>query len=94
MKTNVNVRILESDFHLVCDLHEKPQLVKSAEILNTHLKEFRRSNPSIENEQLILMGALRATCELVNQLDTLSDQAKIANEEMHKALALLGDAKI
>ncbi len=36
-------------------------------------------------------GALRATCELVNKIETLSDQAKVANGEMQKALALLGD---
>lgn len=91
MKTNVSIRILENDFHLVCDISEKPLLTKSAEILNNHLKKFRRDNPSIDNEQLLLMGALRATCEIVSEVDTLSDQAKVANGEMQKALALLGE---
>ncbi|MBS9777886.1 MAG: cell division protein ZapA [Gammaproteobacteria bacterium] len=89
MKTNVSIRILENEFPLVCDISEKPILIKSAEILNNHLREFRRNNPAIDSEQLILMGALRATCEIVNQLETLSDQAKIANTEMQKAIDLL-----
>lgn len=90
MKTNVTIRILENSFDLVCDISEKPILLKSAELLNTHLKAFRRSNPSIDSEKLVLMGALRATCELVSEVDTLSDQAKVANGEMQKALNLLG----
>ncbi len=93
MKTNVSVRILENDFNLVCDISEKPVLIKSAELLNTHLKAFRRSNPAIDLEQLVLMGALRATCELVSEMETLSDQAKVANGEMQKALDLLGEKK-
>ncbi len=90
MKTNVTIRILENSFDLVCDISEKPILLKSAELLNTHLKAFRRSNPAIDSEKLVLMGALRATCELVSEVDTLSDQAKVANGEMQKALNLLG----
>ncbi len=78
MKTNVTIRILENSFDLVCDIND------------THLKAFRRSNPAIDSEKLILMGALRATCELVSEVDTLSDQAKVANGEMQKALNLLG----
>ncbi len=90
-KTNVTVRIMDSDFPLVCDINEKKLLLQSAEMLNQHLKTFRRANPNIDNEQIIIMGALRATCELVNKIETLSDQAKVANGEMQKALALLGD---
>lgn len=90
MKTNVRVRILENDFDLVCDINEKAVLTRSAELLNNSLKTFRRSNPSIDNEQLVLMGALRTTCELVGEIETLSDQAKVANGEMQKALDLLG----
>lgn len=91
MKTNISIRILENDFHLVCDVNEKDLLAKSAELLNAHLKAFRRANPSVDSEQLLLMGALRATCELVNEVDTLSDQAKVANGEMKKAIALIND---
>lgn len=91
MKTNVTIRILENDFPLVCDINEKPLLLKSAEVLNNHLKTFRRSNPALETDQLILMGALRATCELVSEIETLSDKAKVANGEMEKALNLLAD---
>lgn len=90
MKTNVRVRILENDFDLVCDINEKAVLIRSAELLNNSLKTFRRGNPSIDNEQLVLMGALRTTCELVGEIETLSDQAKVANGEMQKALDLLG----
>ncbi|PIE45648.1 MAG: hypothetical protein CSA45_01970 [Gammaproteobacteria bacterium] len=90
MKTNVTVRIMDTDYPLVCDISEKALLVKSAEILSKHLKAFRRNNPSIEPEQLLVMGALRTTCELVAEVDTLSDQAKVANGEIHKALAALG----
>lgn len=89
MKTNVTIRILENDFELMCDVSEKPLLLKSAELLNNHLKTFRRSNPSIDAEQLLMMGSLRTVCELVNEVETLSDQAKVANGEMQKALSLL-----
>lgn len=87
MKTNVNVRIMDSDFPLMCDIEEKEVLLKSAEMLNHHLKAFRRKNPSVEAEKVFIMGALRATCELMTEIATLSDQAKVANAEMAKTLA-------
>lgn len=89
MKTNVSVRIMDSDYQLVCGSEEKEVLVKGAEILNQHLKTFRRNNPSIDIEKVLVMGALRATCDLVGELETLSDQAKITNGEMKKALQQL-----
>lgn len=89
MKTNVSVRILESDFQLVCDISEKPILVKSAKLLDNQLREFRRNNPAMDSEQLLLMGALRNTCELVSKVETLSDQAKVANAEIQQVLAQL-----
>lgn len=85
-KTNVTVRIMDSDFPLVCDVEEKALLLKSAELLNRHLKAFRRANPNIDSEQVVIMGALRATCDLINELETLSQQATVANAEMHTAL--------
>ncbi len=75
---------------MICDISEKPVLLKSADLLNNHLRAFRRSNPAIDSEQMVLMGALRATCELVDKIETLSDQAKVANGEMQQALDLLG----
>ncbi len=94
MKTNISIRILENDFHLVCDVNEKDVLAKGAELLNSHLKAFRRANPSIDSEQLLLMGALRATCELLAEADTLSEQAKTVNSEIKKVLSQLDDAKL
>lgn len=86
MKTNITVRILDSDYQLLCDVEEKALLMRSAEVLSQNLKTFRRDNPAIDVERLLVMGALRTTCELVSELDTLSDQAKIANGEMTKAI--------
>lgn len=86
MKTNITVRILDSDYQLLCDVEEKELLVRSAEVLSQNLRTFRRDNPAIDVERLLVMGALRTTCELVNQLDMLSDQAKVVNSEITKAL--------
>lgn len=80
---------MDSDYQLLCDVEEKELLVKSADILSQNLKAFRRDNPAIDVERLLVMGALRTTCELVSEIDTLSDQAKIANGEMEKVLAEL-----
>ncbi len=93
MKTNVTVRIMDSDYQLLCDVEEKELLIRSADVLSRNLKSFRRDNPSIDVEKLLVMGALRTTCELVSELDTLSDQAKVANDEMKKALAMLADSR-
>lgn len=90
MKTNVTVRIMDSDFQLLCDVDEKELLIKGAEMLNQHLRTFRRNNPGIEAEKSVIMGALRATCELINTVDTLSDQASVTNTEVQKVLAQLG----
>lgn len=92
MKTNITVRIMDSDYQLLCDVEEKELLMRSADVLSQNLKTFRRDNPSIDVEKLLIMGALRTTCELVSEVDTLSDQAKVANGEMKKTLALLTDS--
>lgn len=89
MKTNLTVRIMDRDYQLLCDVEEKALLLRSAEVLNQNLKTFRRDNPAIDIERLLVMGALRTTCELVSEIDTLSDQAKIANGEMEKAVAMI-----
>lgn len=89
MKTNLTVRIMDRDYQLLCDVEEKALLVSSAELLSQNLKTFRRDNPSIDIERLLVMGALRTTCELVSEINTLSDQAKIANGEMEKAVAMI-----
>lgn len=89
MKTNVSVRIMDSDYQLLCETEEQALLIKSANLLNKQLKDFRQQNPSIDMEKVLVMGALRATCELVSELDTLSDQAKITNGEIQKTLEKL-----
>lgn len=89
MKTNVTVRIMDSDYQLLCDVEEKELLIRGADVLNQNLKSFRRNNPSVDIERLLVMGALRTTCELVSELDTLSDQATVANGEMAKAIELI-----
>ncbi len=89
MKTNVTVRIMDSDYQLLCEVEEKEVLIRSAEVLSQNLKAFRRENPAIEIEKLLVMGALRTTCELVGELDQLSLQAKVANEEMERTLKSL-----
>ncbi|MPV85838.1 cell division protein ZapA [Ostreibacterium oceani] len=86
MKTNVTVRIMDTDYHLACEIDEKDRLIKGADYLNQHLKAFRRDHPSVASERLMTMGALRVTCELMQELETLSDQAKVANGEMDKLL--------
>ncbi len=91
MKTNVTVRIMDSDYQLLCEVEEKELLMKSAEILSQNLKAFRRSNPAVDVEKLFVMGALRTTCELVSELEDAADLAKIANSDMSKALAIIAD---
>jgi len=91
MKTNVNVRIMDSDYQLLCDIQEKECLIQSADFLNEQLKAFRRTNPNVEMEKLLVMGALRTTFDLKSQIDTLADQARIANQSIQETLPRLQD---
>ncbi len=86
MKTNVLVRIMGNDFQLACDVSEREVLIRSADILNQHLKDFRRKNSNLDAEKLLLTGALGITCELVKENDRMSQQASLANTELKKAL--------
>ncbi len=92
MKTNVTVRIMDSDYQLLCEVEEKDLLLRSAEILSQNLKSFRRANPAVDVEKLFVMGALRTTCELVSELDSASSLAKIANSDINKTLSIIDDA--
>lgn len=91
MKTNVTVRIMDSDFPLMCEADEKDVLIKSAELLNQQLKAFRRKNPSLDMEKVLMMGALRSTVELYGEIERLSDQAKIVNGEVMKTVNFLAE---
>ncbi len=91
MKTTVNVRIMETDYHLACNAGEERALIKSAEYLNSHLKEFRKTANEINTEKLAVMGALSLTLELTGKIEELNKQAKQTNQTIDDILGKLSD---
>ncbi len=91
MKTTVTIRIMETDFHLACNSGEERALIKSAEHLNAHLKEFRKSTNEIDGEKLAIMGGLSLTLELTGKIDELNKQAQQTNATVNEILSKLSN---
>lgn len=86
MKQTVNVRIMENDFQLACEADEKTNIEESARYLNEQLRAFRRDNPQVPYEKLLLMGALRVTCELFAQNQEMRDDINSTNATLERLL--------
>ena len=65
MFAHVTVRILEKEYQIACPAGEKANLVASAELLNSKMREIRDSGKVVGLDRVAVMAALNPADELL-----------------------------
>jgi cell division protein ZapA len=65
MFAHVTVRILEKEYHVACPAQEKSDLLASAELLNSKMREIRDSGKVVGLDRVAVMAALNLADELI-----------------------------
>ena len=76
-QARVSVRILEKEYHIVCPMEERSDLLDSAEFLNTKMREIRDSGKVVGLDRIAVIAALN----LANDLRILRERVESALEK-------------
>ena len=63
---HVSVRILEKEYQVSCPASERTDLLDSAEVLNTKMREIRDSGKVVGLDRIAVMAALNMANELLH----------------------------
>ena len=94
---HVTVRILEKEYQVSCPVSERTDLLDSAELLNTQMREIRDSGKVVGLDRIAVMAALNMANELL-KMRTKESAAQSTLTSRLNALAeradrVLGDAQ-
>jgi len=91
---HVTVRILEKEYQVSCPASERTDLLDSAEILNTRMREIRDSGKVVGLDRIAVMAALNMANELLHarardkELETdFGQRLKVLSERVESALS-------
>jgi cell division protein ZapA len=73
MFAHVNVKILEKEYEIACPANERADLLDSAEMLNSKMREIRDSGKVAGLDRIAVMAALN----LANDLLKARDQGEV-----------------
>ena len=89
----VSVRILDKDYKVACPASERTDLLDSAEILNSRMKEIRDSGRIIGLDRIAVMAALNMANDLLHaqardrDLDgDISNRLRLISDRVESAL--------
>ncbi len=63
--TQVSIRILDKEYQVSCPANERQELIDSAELLNSAMREIRDGGKVVCLERISVMAALNLTNELL-----------------------------
>ena len=93
MYAHVSVRILEKEYQVACPANERDDLLDSAEVLNTKMREIRDSGKVVGLDRIAVMAALTMANELLQTkardeaLETsLGPRLKVLNDRVESVL--------
>lgn len=97
MSTPVTVRIIDRDYTLACEPHERDGLLDAARLLDTRMREIRAANRMAGIDRIAVLAALNLAHELL-QVRTSEDgeQREIAltldavSRKLDRLLAVVG----
>jgi len=61
----VSIRILEKEYQIACALEERADLLDSAELLNSRMREIRDSGKVVGLDRIAVIAALNMANELI-----------------------------
>lgn len=79
MFAEVNIKILEKEYQVMCPAEDKADLLTSAELLNAKMREIRDSGKVVGLDRIAVMAALNMANDLIQSKDvteTLEGSAK------------------
>jgi len=90
----VSVRILDKEYQVACPANERTNLLDSAEVLNTKMREIRDSGRIVGLDRIAVMAALNMANDLIqaNARDQeleggISDRLKIISDRVDNVLS-------
>ena len=90
----VSVRILDKEYQVACPANERTNLLDSAEILNSKMREIRDSGRIVGLDRIAVMAALNMANDLIqaNARDLeleggISDRLKIISDRVDNVLS-------
>ena len=93
MYAHVSVRILEKEYQVSCPANERTDLLDSAELLNSKMREIRDSGKVVGLDRIAVMAALNMANELIKirardeALEaSLAPRLRVLNDRVESAL--------
>jgi cell division protein ZapA len=90
----VSVRILDKEYQVACPAEERTDLLDSAEILNTKMREIRDSGRIVGLDRIAVMAALNMANDLIHAKARdqaleggISDRLKIISDRVDHVLS-------
>ena len=90
----VSVRILDKEYQVACPAEERTDLLDSAEILNTKMREIRDSGRIVGLDRIAVMAALNMANDLIHakardqELEGgISDRLKLISDRVDNVLS-------
>jgi cell division protein ZapA len=90
----VSVRILDKEYQVACPAEERTDLLDSAEILNSKMREIRDSGRIVGLDRIAVMAALNMANDLMHAKARdqeieggLSDRLKVISDRVDNALS-------
>jgi cell division protein ZapA len=92
-QARVSVRILEKDYQIACPVEERSDLLDSAELLNSRMREIRDGGKVIGLDRIAVIAALNMANELIrlrksdgNLESDVGGRLRILRERVESAL--------
>ena len=89
----VSVRILDKEYQVACPANERTDLLDSAEVLNTKMREIRDSGRIVGLDRIAVMAALNMANDLLHAQardrlieGDISNRLKLISERVEDAL--------
>ncbi len=93
LNAQISVRILDKEYQVACPPSERTDLLDSAEVLNTKMREIRDSGRIVGLDRIAVMAALNMANDLLHAQErdktlegNVSDRLKIISDRVESVL--------
>ena len=80
--TAVTVRILDKEYQVACQEHEKNALLDSARYLDERMREIRNTGKVIGSDRVAVMAALNITYDLLQSKSKLGGSQQLESDKI------------
>lgn len=88
----VNIKILDKEFGVSCPPEEEAELLASARMVDTKMREIRQSGKIVGMDRIAVMAALNIAHELVSAQKELSQHSNGTEKQLARILEKVDQA--